>query len=403
MASLLPVKQKTLAEKIKLIDKVADKVNKKYGKAIMGRIGANPEIEGRLKVEFIPTACPDVNLAVGGGFPRRRCTIIAGLEDSGKTSFVLETIGKVMHENAEFTAMWVESENSLDKEYICETFHIDPERFAFMPVDSGIQAEQILDILYEALKTGSIDLCCINSLKALVPTQEMDASMENAVVGTQARMNSRLSRKFNAVVAECNTAFIIITHLTTEIGSAKRDPLVVAGGHAIQYWSSLTMDFRKRSIGPGEPITKEEGVKIGVTVRKNHVMPDKFPYVKVEYYAIFGQGIETVLPLLNAACEKGICEARGAWIRWYNADGTEREKWNGKLAFRNYMLDHPEVFKELSNLVYEGGTNIECLSEEEVAQLKAEDAEMAEIIEVEARTEGRGSEEMDDASKEEAG
>lgn len=405
MASLLPVKHKSLAEKTNLLDKIADKINKKYGKAIMGRIGANPEIADRLAVTFVPTACPDLNVAVGGGFPRRRCTLIAGLPDSGKTSIVLETIGKAMKKDNDFVACWVESENSLDKEYICNTFHIDPERFVFIPVDSGINAEDILDILYETMKTGTIDLCCINSLKSLVPTQEMDASLSSAVVGTQARMNSRLTRKFNAVVAEFDTAFILITHLSTMIGTMSRDPLCIAGGHAIQYWSSLTLDMRKHSIGPGEPITKEQGIKIGITVRKNHVMPNKFPYVKLEYYAIFGEGIETILSALNSAVEKGICESRGAWIRWYNPDRTEREKWNGKTAFRQYMLDHPDVLKEFSDLVY-GGTR---LTDEEIAEIKAEDAELAEVIEVETPKKKRKSskpenDENDDAAdSEEAG
>ena len=88
MASLEPIKQKTLAEKMLLLDKITDKVNKKFGKTIMGRIGKNPEIEEKLSIKYIPTACPDLNKAISGkvtgGFPRRRCSIITGIEDSGK-------------------------------------------------------------------------------------------------------------------------------------------------------------------------------------------------------------------------------------------------------------------------------------------------------------------------------
>lgn len=83
MASLLPNSKKSLAEKKSLLDKISAKINKKYDKAIMGRIGATPEIAERLAVKWIPTACPDLNVAVGGGFPRRRCTLIPGLPDSG--------------------------------------------------------------------------------------------------------------------------------------------------------------------------------------------------------------------------------------------------------------------------------------------------------------------------------
>jgi hypothetical protein len=31
-------------------------------------------------------------------------------------------------------------------------------------------------------------------------------------------MNARMTRKFTALVAEHNTAFVIVTHLSTEIG-----------------------------------------------------------------------------------------------------------------------------------------------------------------------------------------
>ena len=70
MASLIPNEKKSLAEKKNLLDKIATKINKKYGKAIMGRIGENSEIAQRLQVSFIPTACPDLNVAIGGGFAR---------------------------------------------------------------------------------------------------------------------------------------------------------------------------------------------------------------------------------------------------------------------------------------------------------------------------------------------
>ena len=84
LASLDVKPDKALKEKLALLDKVAENVNKKAGKKVVGRIGADPEIMDRLKIRFIPTPSTNVNDATGGGFPRRRTTIIAGLPDSGK-------------------------------------------------------------------------------------------------------------------------------------------------------------------------------------------------------------------------------------------------------------------------------------------------------------------------------
>jgi recombination protein RecA len=298
-----------------------------------------------------------------------------------KTSLVLESIGKAMNApgGESFIATWVEAENSLTKEYVCDTFHIDPDRFYYIPIDSSMPAEKILDTLYEVMKgsEGAIDLVCINSLSAILPSQEAEASFEGATVAVQARLNSRIYRKFNALIAEFETAFILIGHLSTNIGTMSKDPLVLKGGQAIKHWSHLTLDLRKKSIGPGEPITKEEGVKIGVTIKKNHVRPEKFAYTKLEYYALFGEGVETIFSALNSGIEKGILEMKGAWIRQYNSDGEEVDKWNGKVAFREDMRNNPDKFEALTNLVY-GGSE---LSSEEIEEIKAEEEALDELIE----------------------
>ena len=347
-----------------------------------GRIGADKEIMEKLSIKFIPTPCSDLNRAVGGGFPRRRCTLIAGLPDSGKTSLVLETIAKNMKENSEFIAGWLESENSLREEYICDTFGIDPNRFFYIPLDKATGAEKTLDIVQGVLEVGVLDLFCINSLKCLVPDKEMEASLGDAVVGTQARMNSRMTRKFVPIIAEFDTAFVIITHLSTEIGSLSRDPLSITGGHAIKYWSSLTLDLRKRSIGPGELIDKTEGVKIGVTVKKNHCVPDRNPYVKLDYYAVFGEGIEQIMSSIDGAIEQGLLETHGNWLWWIDpSTGEAIEKWNGRPAFRTAMRNDHEKWEKFQGMLSGEFTSVQDLSKEEIEAIQEEETEIENAIE----------------------
>ena len=84
MASLAPKQHKTIAEKKAILSKIAEKVNAKAGKQIVGMIGQSPEIMEKLTIKFIPTPSLDLNEALGGGFPRSRMTIVSGKEDSGK-------------------------------------------------------------------------------------------------------------------------------------------------------------------------------------------------------------------------------------------------------------------------------------------------------------------------------
>lgn len=183
MASLDKKPKMALKERLALLDKVAENVNKKHGKKVVGRIGADPEIMERLRIKFTPTPSINVNDATGGGFPRRRMSIVAGLPDSGKTSLALETIAMNMKKDPSFVAGWLESENSLQKEYVCDTFGIDPERFFFIEHDRDGAGEKAIDLTEAVLATGAIDMFVINSLKALVPSEEFKKSIGDAVVG----------------------------------------------------------------------------------------------------------------------------------------------------------------------------------------------------------------------------
>lgn len=183
MADLNIKPDKSLTEKLKLLDKVSEKINKAAGKKIAGRIGSDPELLDRLSIKFIPTPSQNVNEATGGGFPRRRTTILAGLPDSGKTSIVLETIAMNMKKDPSFVAAWLESEESLEKNYICETFGIDPERFFYIEHERDGAGERAIDVVEGVLAAGVCDIVCINSLKALVPSEEFKKDMSSLQIG----------------------------------------------------------------------------------------------------------------------------------------------------------------------------------------------------------------------------
>lgn len=381
MASIVPEEKAPLKERLKTLDSISSQMNKKFGKVVMGRIGETPEIMERLRIKFIPTPSLELNEATGGGFPRRRCSIVTGKEDSGKTSLVLETIAKNQKEDPEFVAGWLETEHSLEEDYIINTFGIDPERFFLIPLDTELGAEKTLDIVQSIISSGSLDLFCINSLKCLVPEKEMEDSIGAQQVGLAARLNAKVSRRFNAIVAQNDLAFILINHLSTEIGSMSRDNLAMSGGLAIRYWSQLTLDLRRNAIMAGDAIGQEEGVKIAAKIKKNHCIPSRFPYARITYYAIFGEGIEQYLSALDLAEKAGIVKKSGAWIYWTEGD-EELGKFNGKAAYREYMKEHPDVFQKFLAHIKGEGIQVEKLSEEEVKEIQAEEKLLEENVKV---------------------
>ena len=245
------------------------------------------------------------------------------------------------------------------------------------------------------MASGVFDICVINSLKCLTPSTEFEKDMAAMTIGLQARMFGKLMRKMVALIAEHNCGFVLINHLTTEIGKMHGDPLTIAGGRAIRYSSMLTLDYRKRSIQDADPISREEGMKISVTVHKNHCKQDRMPYLKTEYFIVYGQGTERSIEIIEVAEKCGILTKKGSWYREYGtevdkkgeplerilADGT-KAAWNGMKNTRAYIMNNPDYFDYLVNKVENfGKIDVEVLSEEEVEAIEAENKLDGQVVE----------------------
>lgn len=380
-----------LQEKFKKLDKISDGFNKKIGKTVLGRLSKNEDLKKKLQISFIPTPSLNVNEAMGGGIPIGRTTIISGISDSGKTFLLLETIGYNMKINPNFVVGWLESEKSLSEKDL-DLFGIDKERFLYMEIDKTGAAEQAMDLVESVIGTGSVDMFVVNSLKCLVPSEEFKKNMGEATVGLQARFNAKMMRKLTTTIAETETAFILIQHLTTQIGSMSRDPLTLAGGVAIKHGASIIVDMRKKSISDSDPIKKEEGLKVGFNIRKNHVVTNRFPYVKTEYFAIFGQGIEKYLEALDIAIENGIINQSGAWLSMIDPNTGEVAldknanplKWNGKSKFRVYCIENPDFFTSLQGRLSGKIEDIEGEELEEIKKQEEKDKEEEAALDEEA-------------------
>ena len=379
MAKNITIKEPTLAERLKLIDASIDKIHEQSGikegdPPIVFRAN-NPAAQSRIKTEYIQTPCIELNEQISGkpgtgGFPIGSVTIVTGKSDSGKTHLILETIGQQMAKDPNFIVLWIESEQSLVQDSL-DMFHIDPERFVLVYANARDGGEQILDRAEALLTTGAFKMFVINSLKALTPKSIVDKPVSEDTMAAHARMNSKFMAKFGPLFSSLHVAAVIVQHLASSMQAMSRDPFVMTGGEQIKYRNMLQLDLRKQAIGEGDPIGKEEGMKITVYIRKNHLNSTQFPYVKITYYVIYGQGIETKLALLQRGLDRGVLTKAGAYIKFIDKETGEVLSWQGKQAFRNALSD-PDLYKKIEDAC--GGLEEE-LTEEEIETFEKEDAE----------------------------
>lgn len=381
MADMTPIKQKTIAEKKKDLDKLMGAINKKLGKNMVNYV-SDPDTREKLTIKYIPFPSLRLN-AMCNGLPKGRFSIISGMSDSGKTSLILETIGKAMKEDPNFVALWLESEKSLEIDALELMFGIDPTRFVYIEVTKDESAEKVLDVLENVIEVGGIDIAVINSLKCLTPKKEFADSMEDQNIGLQARLNAKFMRKITHIIAEQETALVVTQHRTTNIGQMHGDPMILAGGQAIKYASMLTLDLRRKTMQDADPISKEEGLKIGVHIEKNHCCQTKYPYLRGDYFIKFGEGTQIHAEVIELAIEAGVLtKGGGGWMTEIDEatgeakvlpDGTVA-KWQGVKKLKEYMLVNPSYYDFLKEAVLGGGIKVETMSDEEIAEAMVNNA-----------------------------
>ena len=384
-------------ERRKKLSKLMDGINKKSGAVSVGF--ANDVAE---KLEFLPTPSEELNMMLGGGFPRGRITEIFGNNSSGKTSVTLETIGEDMEANPENYWAWVESEESFDPEYAAGVHGIDLERLVYIDIsDEG--SEVALDRLEVLMRSGELTGFVVNSVAGLSPKAEMDEEIGKASIALQARMMSKLMRKWTALIGRNKLVAIFINQQRTDINARFGDPNVTTGGRALSYYASLRFGMNSLKLQESDPITKDEGLKIGARVAKNRCVYDN-PYKKCEYYVIYGEGVDKLYEVMENAPEAGILRKAGSWFYYEKEDGELIEaataivdgkevhnhpmKFQGKTALRQFLSDNQwfvdQLKEEIRGKASRGELMPKFQTEEEmkdIERLEKMDKEIAKEIE----------------------
>ena len=372
----------SLAEKQSKLDKFCKEITEQ-GIAVAGRVDKSQEVRDRLTFHFIPTPVDAVNEALGGGIPVGKISIIYGPSDSGKTGLALSTIGLNMQKNPNFTALWIESEESLDIDEASKLYHIDVNRFFAIAPTRKTGAEGVASAIESAIQQVQPNVVVINSLKMLVPKSELDKPMDKVSVAEQARFNAMLMKKFVTLCAEAKTAMILIQHITTKIGgfSMYGDPTTMAGGLAIRFNSMVQLELKQLSIGDADPVTKETGMKIKARVTKNHCVIDRCPYCTAEYFIEYGKGVEVIISTLNILIEKGIVTKSGAWLYLLDDSGDKNPDWSwqGKSKFKEDMEENPNKFEKLRGLL--SGSLAKQMTESEIEELKKQENKDQQMME----------------------
>ncbi len=321
-------------DRSKALKLAIEKIEKDFGKGSIMKLGDKPSVN----VEAIPTGALALDIALGiGGVPRGRIIEVYGPESSGKTTLAQHIVAECQKRGG--IAAYVDAEHALDPEY-ARNLGVDIDNLLISQPDTG---EQALDITEELVRSGAVDIVVVDSVAALVPKAEIDGSMEDQQMGTQARLMSKALRKLTGVISKTNTTVIFINQLRMKIGVVYGNPETTTGGNALKYYASVRMEIRRTEglKGDGEDI----GNHVRVKVLKNKVAP---PFRTAEFDIIFGKGICKIGNILDVAVNLNIVNKAGAWFSY-----NEEKLGQGREKAKEFLASNPDLLTEIETRVRE--------------------------------------------------
>lgn len=185
-------------------------------KQLNSKFGDNASVRGTdkkfLNVQRVPTGLIELDIALGGGIPVGRVTMIYGPKSSGKSTLCeLATCSFQQHSREGWGAYdpltdpegdtipitgWIDVEGTYTEEHASD-MGIDPN---YMLISVPKDGEETIDIIQQTIDSGLCDLIVVDSLAAMTPRKEVDRELseDRAQVGEHARLVSQFLRKLQA-------------------------------------------------------------------------------------------------------------------------------------------------------------------------------------------------------------
>ena len=353
----------TAKKKIEMIPRGSDKeakqkalktaiaqLEKDYGEGTVMKLGDN----SRLAVQAVSTGSIALDTALGiGGVPKGRIIEIFGPESSGKTTVALHIIAEVQKNGGE--AAFIDAEHALDPVY-AKALGVDINNLLVSQPDCG---EDALDITESLVRSGAVDIVVVDSVAALVPRQEIEGDMGQAMVGVQARLMSQAMRKLSAVISKSESIVIFINQLREKVGTMYGNPETTPGGRALKFYASVRIDVRKTDqLKNGNDIY---GNHVRCKIVKNKVAP---PFRVAEFDILYGKGISRSGEIIDYAVKLDIIKKSGSWFS-YNGERLCQ----GKDNLRKLIEGNPEFLAELDQKVRSMGDKLETQTDDESFEL----------------------------------
>lgn len=344
------------------------------------------------RAQKIPFSSPLLNWCTYGGIPRGKMTEFFGEPSGGKSTtaidlcknaidlFISEHSVKIstlqdrlasgdkaaqielddLVEDGPRRVLYVDLEHSFD-DYWASTLKVDTTYLDVLQTPD-VPAEEILQMVQDAIESGAIGMVVIDSVPSLVPKAELEKKYGERTVASLAGLMTVFTRKIIPILARYDCSMILINQIRDNMDN----PYVVKtpGGEAIKFYSTLRIAFRIGHpvdfLGNELPQNTEDpaGYIINAKLMKQKSAP--FDRKNGTYYLMCQSGLRPDFDFAQLAIKKyDVIRKGGAWYTLCDPytkeilvdEAGKPVKLNGLARVYEYLQANVEYYERLKQYI----------------------------------------------------
>lgn len=217
-------------------------------KAMRARFGSNTAVTASTvqQPERISTGSFMLDFSLLGGIPHNRISMFVGERHSGKSTMADKVIGNAQRQYPDQKVVKVDVEGTSDAVWTAKN-GVDTDELILVQPETGESACDMVDAL---VRTKEVSLVVVDSIAALTPMKEIDASAEDAHVGLQARLVGSMVRKVTAgLIAERNRGHLVTVLFINQFRCLEKNTLLQTTRGLVPIKDVAPGDFVKAPTG----------------------------------------------------------------------------------------------------------------------------------------------------------
>ena len=330
------------------LDTIMKDVNKRFKEEIV------TQGLGEFSYKRIPFTSPRMNYCTFGGIPVGKITEFYGEEHGGKTTTALDIVANYQQSGDDRDVLYVDAENTLDVEW-AEKIGVNVNKMYILQPKSQ-SAEEIFQIICDSVDTGEVGLWVLDSIGALMSSQELEKTMEDKTYGGIAKPLTLFGKKIEMLMQRHKCTGIGINQIREDLNSTWGG-IATPGGKAWKHFCAVRMQFSRGKFidEKGNELTRSAENPVGnivmMSMTKNKTCP---PVRRTGFYTInYTYGIDYLRDLIEVAIKYDIIRKSGAWFDIVDTETGEilEGKIHGQASVYAKLEEEQELLSRVEELV----------------------------------------------------